>query len=213
MGLRWLEIDIIPVFMLVHLSHLLRPLHIGCFAVLKRSYGQLEIKMRTGINHIDKLNFLGAYPHVRIESFRPVAIKNSFAAAGLVLYDSDWVIPKLNIRLRTTTSPSSRGSDWESKMPSNYMQIQKQVSSIKALLRIRSGSPSSPLDSAINQVLEACQITTQSAAILEKEVSDLRAASEKQKQKWRRPKRRVPHEDGFSVSEAREPIGAPCELR
>ena len=46
-----------------HSSHLLQPLDIGCFAVLKRAYSQMvEIKMRLGINHIDKLDFLEAYP-------------------------------------------------------------------------------------------------------------------------------------------------------
>ena len=48
----------------VHSSHILQPLDIGCFAVLKRAYGQIvEMKMRLGINHINKLDFLEAYPH------------------------------------------------------------------------------------------------------------------------------------------------------
>ena len=59
--------NIIPICMPAHSSHLLQPLNIGCFAVLKRSYsGLVETKMRLGINHIDKLDFLEAYPHARI---------------------------------------------------------------------------------------------------------------------------------------------------
>src|SRR5699024_6940786 len=154
--------NIIPIFMPAHSSHLLQPLDIGCFSVLKRSYGQhVETKMRTGLNHIDKLNFLEVYPHARIEAFKSVTIKNSFTAAGLVPYNPDTVISKLNIQLHTPTPPPSRGSDWEPKTPSNYMQLQKQASSIKALLRTRSRSPPSALNSAINQVLKACQITMQ----------------------------------------------------
>jgi hypothetical protein len=62
--------DIIPICMPVYSSHLLQPLDIGCFAVLKRSYGRMvETKMRNGINHIDKLDFLEAYPSARIEAF------------------------------------------------------------------------------------------------------------------------------------------------
>ena len=65
-----------------HSSHLLQPLDIGCFAVLKRSYGQLvETKMRLGINHIDKLDFLEAYPYARIKAFKPDTIKNSWFSA------------------------------------------------------------------------------------------------------------------------------------
>jgi hypothetical protein len=196
-----------------HSSHLLQPLDIGCFAVLKRSYGRMvEMKMRTGINHIDKLDFLEAYPSARIEAFKPETIKNSFAAAGLVPFSPDQVTSKLDIRLRTPTPPSSRGSDWDPKTPSNYVQLQKQAASIKALLRMRSRSPPSPLNSAINQVLKACQITMQSAAFLEKEVGDLRAANEKQKQKRTRSRRRIPAEAGLSVQEASQLITEQVEV-
>ena len=71
---------------------------------------------------------------------------------------------------------------------------------------MRSRSPPSPLNSAINQVLKACQITMQSAAFLEKEVSDLRAANEKQKQKRTRSRRQIPAEEGLSVQEASQLI-------
>ena len=172
--------DIIAIYMPSHSSHLLQPLDIGCFAVLKHSYGRLiESKMRVRINHIDKLDFLEAYPSTRIEAFKSENIKNSFAAAGLTPYNPNRVISKLDICLRTPTPPLSRGSEWDPKTPSNYVQLQKQASSIKALLKERSKSPPSPLNSTINQVLKACQITMQSTAFLEKEVSDLRAANEK----------------------------------
>ena len=75
---------IIPICMPPHSSHLLQPLDIGCFAVLKRSYSQMvEMKMRNGINHIDKLDFLEACPSARIEAFKLKTTKNSFRAAGL----------------------------------------------------------------------------------------------------------------------------------
>lgn len=93
-------------------SHLLQPLDIGCFAVLKRLYSRLvDSKMRFGVNHIDKLNFLEAYPSARVNSFKSDTIKNSFAAAGLVPLYPDRVISKLDIQLRTPIPPSSRGSE------------------------------------------------------------------------------------------------------
>lgn len=49
----------------------LAALDIGCFAPLKRMYGRLvENKMRLGFNHIDKLDFLEAYPNARTEAFK-----------------------------------------------------------------------------------------------------------------------------------------------
>ena len=71
----------------------------------------VEFKIRNGINHINKLDFLEAYPSARIKAFKSETIKNSFAAAGLVLFAPDQVISKLNIQLRTPTPPLSRGSD------------------------------------------------------------------------------------------------------
>ena len=53
-----------------HSSHLLQPLDVGCFAPLKRAYsGLVEGLVRRGISHIDKLDFLIAYPDARIKAF------------------------------------------------------------------------------------------------------------------------------------------------
>lgn len=143
--------DIILICMPAYLSYLLQPLDISCFAVLKRSYSRMvEMKMRTRINYIDKFDFLEAYLLARIKAFRSNTIKNSFGAAALVPFSSDRVISQLNIRLRTPTPSPSQESDWQPKTLSNYTQLQKQASSIKALLRTRSRSPPSPLNSAIN---------------------------------------------------------------
>ncbi|KAJ5129197.1 uncharacterized protein N7515_005236, partial [Penicillium bovifimosum] len=76
---------IIPICMPPHSSHLLQPLDVGCFAVLKRSYGRfVEMKMRNRIDHIDKLDFLEAYPLARIETFKSETIK--IASQQLVYY-------------------------------------------------------------------------------------------------------------------------------
>jgi hypothetical protein len=62
-----------------HSSYLLQPLDIGYFAVLKRSYGSLvDQKIRLSVNHIDKLDFLVAYPEARASAFQALTIKNSF---------------------------------------------------------------------------------------------------------------------------------------
>jgi hypothetical protein len=46
-------------------SHLLQPLDVGCFSLLKYIYGCLiEDKMRLGFNYINKLDFLKAYPQL-----------------------------------------------------------------------------------------------------------------------------------------------------
>lgn len=100
--------SIIPICMPAHSSHLLQPLDIGCFSVLKRVYGRLvENQARVGINHIDKLDFLAAYPLAHAEAYKPENLRNSFAAAGLVPYNPDRVISKLDIQLKMPTPPGS----------------------------------------------------------------------------------------------------------
>ena len=210
--------NIIPICMPPHSSHLLQPLDIGCFAVLKRSYGRLvETKMRLGINHIDKLDFLEAYPYARIEAYKSETIKNSFAAAGLVPFCPDRVLSKLNICLRTPTPPVSRGSEssrnFTPKTPFTEKQLRRQASSIKALLRTGSRSPPSPSNRAINQLVKGCQLALQSATILAKENSELRAANEKQKQKRTRSTRQIAHEGDLSVQDVRELRSEPFEAQ
>jgi hypothetical protein len=195
---------VIPIYIPAHLSHLLQPLDIGCFAVLKRAYGRLvKSKMRVGINHIDKLDFLEAYPLARIKAFKSETIKNSFGAAGLVPFLPERVISKLDIRLRTPTPPVSRGSEssrnFTPKTPFTEKELRRQALSIKALLRTRSRSPPSPSDRALNQLVKGFRLTMQGAILLAKENKELRAANEKQKQKRARSKRQIPAEEGLSV--------------
>lgn len=63
-------------------------------------------------------------------------------------------------------------------------------------------SPRSPLNSVMNQVLKACQITMQSAALLKKEVSELRAENETKKRKRTQSRGQIASEESLSVLEA-----------
>jgi hypothetical protein len=126
-----------------HLSHLLQPLDVGCFAVLKRAYGRFVSDLaRRGYNHIDKFDFLEDYQRARPEAYQPSTIQNSFAASGLVPIDAERVLSKLNISLRTPSPPNSRPSSSSSqftpKTPRTVAQLQKQASMMKDLLDWRS---------------------------------------------------------------------------
>ena len=80
-----------------HSSHLLQPLDVGCFAVLKRSYGrQIEEYIHNGANHINKRDFLKVYYTAHIESMSLANIQSSFAATGLVPHDPERVLLKLH---------------------------------------------------------------------------------------------------------------------
>ena len=162
--------------------------------------------MRYGRNHIDKFDFLEAFPTARNQAFKAEIVKNSFAATGLVPYDPNRVISKLRIQLHTPTPPPSRGSQssaWEPKTPLNYKQLQKQASSIKKLIQRRSRS-TSPLNSAIDQVIKACQEKMQETALLAHEVKLLRTSHEKIKRNEARSKLQIAAPEGLSVAEIAE---------
>lgn len=92
----------------VYLLHLLQPLNVGCFTPLKRVYSRLvENKMWLGFNHINKFDFLKAYPNACIEVFRLENIQNGFAVAGLVPLYLEHMLSQLNIQLKTPTLPPS----------------------------------------------------------------------------------------------------------
>jgi hypothetical protein len=197
-----MEHDIIPICMPAHSSHLLQPLDIGCFAPLKRAYSRLvENRMRDGFNHIDKLDFLEAYPNARTEAFTPENIQNSFAAAGLVPLQPERVLSQLNICLTTPTPPPSRSTISAPKTPYNLKQLNKQASTIKKLLQHRTQSPSSPTKTALDQLVKGFEITLNGAAILAKENQDLRAAHKKTVQKRKRSKAQIASTEGLSIAE------------
>jgi hypothetical protein len=87
-----------------HSSHFLQPLDVACFLALKRSYGSLiQEKMRVGINHIDKDDFLELYLQARTAVFTSTSIRSGFKATRLVPFNPDQVLEQLHVQLRTPT--------------------------------------------------------------------------------------------------------------
>ena len=83
-------------------SHLLQPLDVSCFGLLKRAYGrQVEDLMRMHINYISKLEFLYAFREAFFASITERNIQGGFAGAGLVPFDPERVLSKLDVKLRT----------------------------------------------------------------------------------------------------------------
>ena len=130
------ENDIIPICMPPHSSHHLQPLDVGRFSPLKRAYGRLiENKMQLGFNHIDKLDFLEAYPKACIEAFKMDNIRNSFAASGLVPFNPERVLGQLNIQLNTPTPPGSRSTNSDPKTPHNLKQLKSKNLRLKSCFK------------------------------------------------------------------------------
>jgi hypothetical protein len=101
--------NIITLCMPLHSSYLLQPLDVRCFGPLKRAYGrQIEDLIRMYINHVSKLEFLCTFREAFFTSITERNIQGGFAGTGLVPYDPERVLSKLDVKLRTPTPPTSR---------------------------------------------------------------------------------------------------------
>lgn len=141
-------------------SYLLRPLEVGCFEPLKRSNGKrVEGCIHLGINYIDKLEFLAFYKQARMEALNTQNIRNEFEATGLVPYDPDEVLSCLHILMRTPTPPvttEAAQSNLTSGTTYNVRQLELQTEVVRTSLKLRTQSPSSLTERALNQLLKGC---------------------------------------------------------
>jgi len=100
------ESKIITLCMPAHVLHLLQPLDVGCFSLLKHAYGtEINSFVYNYINYIDKLSFLIAFKTAFDHTFTKANICTSFQGAGLVPFNPEAVLSKLNVKLHTPTPP------------------------------------------------------------------------------------------------------------
>jgi len=116
-------------------SYLLQPLDVGCFGLLKQAYGrQVEDLMRMHINHVSKLEFLCSFREAFFTSITERTIQGGFAGAGLMPYDLEKVLSKLDVKLRTPIPPTSRPGTllpWVFQTPHNPREADSQLTLIK----------------------------------------------------------------------------------
>jgi hypothetical protein len=131
-----------------------------------------------------------------------------------VPFDPDQVYQKLTVQLKTPTPPPSRSSNTQSsclQTPQNPRQFKHQTSTIKKHISRRSTSPLDIMAQAMDRLSKAHEYTTHENLILRKENHNLRAAHEKEKQKRRRSRKQISHEQGITREEAQVLISRPVE--
>ncbi|RFU26650.1 hypothetical protein B7463_g9676, partial [Scytalidium lignicola] len=202
--------NIIPLCMPPHSSHILQPLDVTCFAVLKRNYGAaIEAKVRGKIQHIDKGDFLNAYQSIRQQTFKSETIRNGFIATGLIPYNPEHVMAKLTLQIedKTPTPPGSAHSNhatqWVPETPHNSIQLQLQSQTIQRLVR-EQYSPTTPTKTAFNQLVKGCELAMHHAVFLAKEVEELRAANASIQQKLGRSRKLLVHTGSLTAQEAQK---------
>ena len=117
------ENNIITLCMPPHSSHLLQPLDVGCFGVLKKAYGrEIEHLIRCSITHVSKTEFFPAFHAAFQATMTERNIKSAFRGAGLVPFNPESVVSKLDVQLRTPPPVEEEvvpSTPWGSKTPND----------------------------------------------------------------------------------------------
>jgi hypothetical protein len=110
-----------------HTSHVLQPLDVSCFGPSKKAYGsQVENKMRLGINHITKEEFLPAFFTAHQQTMTTGNITSGFRATGLAPFDPERVLENLGPVVEATPSPRSSQTSLNPQTPKTLPQIKRQ---------------------------------------------------------------------------------------
>jgi hypothetical protein len=110
-----------------HSSHILQPLDVVCFSPLKRKYSQrVRDLARRRVFHINKEGFLPAFKDAFFDVFTEENCRKAFEASGLVPINTQVVLDRLEVRLRTPPPPLLLETLWQSKTPSNTHKFGSQ---------------------------------------------------------------------------------------
>jgi hypothetical protein len=180
------------------------------FSVLKRAYGkEIDTFIRTHINHITKVEFFLAYKAAHLATFTKANMEAGFRGTGLVPFNPDAVISKLDVNVRTTTptSPPPISPDaWVSQTPHNPVEAVSQSIFIKNRIRGHQGSSPTPILVAVDQLAKGTQALAYSVTLLSDEVRNLQKANQALAKRRRAKKSRVRLGEALSVQDAHDII-------
>ena len=163
--------------------------------------------MRSHINHVSKLEFLCAFRAAFFVSMTEKNIRGGFAGAGLMPYDPERVLSKLDVKLRTPTPQNSRpgtAQPWVFQTPHNPREANSQSTLIKNRIANHQNSSPTSILGAVDQLTKGTTAIMHQVALLRTEVSSLRKANEGLSKRRRAPKRRVQLGGSLTVQDAQD---------
>jgi O-methyltransferase involved in polyketide biosynthesis len=86
-------------------------------------------------------------------------VQSAFKATGLVPYDPEQVLSRLNTQIKTPTPPGTSHSSqasWATATPHNIRQVELQAKKIKGYMRHCTQGLSSLTNRALNQLVKGC---------------------------------------------------------
>ncbi|KFY88377.1 hypothetical protein V500_06376 [Pseudogymnoascus sp. VKM F-4518 (FW-2643)] len=202
------ENNIITLCMPPHSSHFLQPLDVGCFGPLKTSYGrQIEKMMRMQITHITKDDFFAAFLEAFNASITEKNIQAGFKATGLIPYNPESVITRLDPKPITLSPPTSRSgtpNSWVTKTPQTAYEVNQQSTTIKNKIAKHQDSSLTHMYTIIDAQARGMSKMAHELVLLRAELKDVRAANEVLSKRQRAKKARLRQGGSLSFQEAED---------
>ena len=146
--------NIVPLCLPPHSSHLTQPLDVGVFSPLKKAYGaEISFLARANITHITKDDFFPAFKAAFEAIFIEKNVEGGFRGAGLVPFNLEAVISKLDVKLRTPTPPGTSDGPpqpWVSQTPQTAAEAFSQSTLIKDRVARHQGSSLTPILTSVD---------------------------------------------------------------
>jgi hypothetical protein len=175
------EHKIITLCMPSHSSHILQPLDVGCFGPLKKAYSkEIEGLMRAHITHITKADFLPAFCTAFKASMTKENIQGAFRGAGIIPFDPESVLSRLDVRPHTPTlieEALELPNPWVPKTPNNPIEATSQTDYIKKRISRHQGSSPTSILAAMDQFAKGTCGMMHKMALLRAENQQLREAN------------------------------------
>ena len=209
-GMFCKENNIITLCLPAHSSHLLQPLDVGCFNPLKRAYGKaLEDFIKSHVNHITKTEFFIAFHAAHVAAMTSQNIQGGFRGAGLVPFDPECVISKLDVKLGTRTPPEAtlpQPQPWISQTPHNPTDSISQCEFVKSRISNHQNSSPTQIISAAKQLADGVAELAHRAVLITDELRSLRKANEALSKRRRAKKTRLRQKEAVIVRDAQEEL-------
>jgi hypothetical protein len=200
--------SIITLCMPPHSSHFLQPLDVACFSPLKAAYGkQIEHMMRQQITHISKEDFFDAFVPAFYASITSENIKAGFQATGLVPFNPECVISRLDPKPKTPSPQNSRpntAGTWTPKTPSTAYEASRSSNTLKRKISAHQNSSPTHILEVVDLVAKGLSKLSHRLVLVEAENKELRTANERHSKRRRTKRTRLQEGGSLSLQEAED---------
>ena len=203
------ENNIITLCMPPHSSHLLQPLDVGCFGMLKKAYGrEIEHLIRCSITHVSKTEFFPAFHNAFQATMTKRNIKPAFRGAGLVPFNPESVVSKLDVQTRTPPPVEEivPSTPWGSKTPTTVLEAEFQTEYLERRIRRHHSSSPEPILEALKSFAKGTKAIMHEYALVKAEIQDLRKANEILSRRRRAKRTRLQERGVMTAEKGRQAI-------